>query len=37
MMGAEICVLPKEDEVRKWNMWLKAPHDWKEWLKAKHE
>ena len=33
MMGAEITALPKEDEVRKWKMWLKAPHDWAEWLK----
>lgn len=36
MMGAEITALPKEDEVRKWKMWLKAPHDWKLWLKEKH-
>ena len=26
MMGAEITALPKEDEVRKWEMWLKQPH-----------
>ena len=26
MMGAEIIALPKEDEVRKWEMWLKQPH-----------
>ena len=36
MMGAEITALPKEDEVRKWKMWLKAPHDWKLWLKKLH-
>lgn len=37
MMGAEITALPKEDEVRKWKMWLKAPHDWKLWLKQLHK
>ena len=26
MMWAEIIALPKEDEVRKWVMWLKQPH-----------
>ena len=26
MMGIEITALPKEDEVRKWKMWLKQPH-----------
>lgn len=26
IMGAEITALPKEDEVRKWEMWLKQPH-----------
>lgn len=26
MMWAEIIALPKEDEVRKWEMWLKQPH-----------
>ena len=36
MMGEEITALPKEDEVRKWKMWLKAPHDWKLWLKKLH-
>lgn len=36
MMGAEITALPKEDEVRKWKMWLKAPHDWNLWLKKLH-
>ena len=36
MMGAEITALPKEDEARKWEMWLKAPHDWTGWLKQSH-